>query len=175
MEWVHGPVDQAHGYQLTANRIVKWSRPLNWWRKGTLLLISTVHQRLDDGGRLQSGAAALGLHGGAMAERGGSLEWRLVCATTYSFRRFWAQIKAGVEGSSPRGILDNGGHQKMACGSKGSALGLSNDGREPQGAVSTGSSPNGCSTTSASSSGSHRGPKHRREAGLGSQFWPKSN
>jgi hypothetical protein len=111
-------------------------------------------------------AAVLGLHGGAMAERGGSSEWRLVCTMAYSFRRFWAQIKVGVEGSSPRGIPNNGGHRKMACGSKGSALALSNDGRELQGAVSAGSSPNGCSTASTSSSGSHHGPKHSREAAL---------
>jgi hypothetical protein len=84
----------------------------------------------------------------------------------FGFGQFWAQIKAGVEGSSPRGFLANGDHRKKACSGKDSALALDNGGRELQGAVSTGSSPNGCGTASASSSGSRRGPKHRREAAL---------
>jgi hypothetical protein len=33
-----------------------------------------------------------------MAERGGSLEWWLVCATAYGFEWFQAQINVGVEG-----------------------------------------------------------------------------
>jgi hypothetical protein len=49
-------------------------------------------------------AVAPGLHGGAMAERGGSPEWGLVCAMVYGFQRFQAQIKVEVEGSSPLGI-----------------------------------------------------------------------
>jgi hypothetical protein len=49
-------------------------------------------------------ATTLGLHGGAMTERGGSPEWALACATVYGFQRFRAQIKAEVEGFSPRGI-----------------------------------------------------------------------
>jgi hypothetical protein len=32
--------------------------------------------------------AALGLHGGAMAERDGSPEWGLASATVYGFQRF---------------------------------------------------------------------------------------
>jgi hypothetical protein len=101
-----------------------------------------------------------------MAEHGGSPEWGLACATAFDFGRFRAQIKTGVEGSSPRGFSANGGHWKMACGGKDSTLALSNGRRELQGAISTGSSPNGCDIASASSSGSHRGPKHRREAAL---------
>jgi hypothetical protein len=54
----------------------------------------------------------------------------------------------------------------MACGGKDLALALGNGGRELQGAISIGSSPNGSGTASASSSGSHRGPKHCREAAL---------
>jgi hypothetical protein len=100
----------------------------------------------------------LGLHSGALVERGGSPEWGLACATAYGFGRFRAQIKAGVEGSSPRGIPGNGGYQKMACGGKDSALALNNGRRELQWSVSTGSSPNVCSTASASSSGSRCGP-----------------
>jgi hypothetical protein len=83
--------------------------------------------------------------------------------------RLWAILssnQSGVEGSSPRGFSANGDHQKKACGGKDSALALGNGGWELQGAVSTSSSPNGCGTASASSSGSHRGPKHRREAAL---------
>jgi hypothetical protein len=132
-----------------------------------LLLISAVHLRLDSRGQLpQSGAAALGLHGGTMAERGGSLGWGLACTTAYDFGWFRAQIKAGVEGSSPRGTPGNGAHRKLASGGMDFALALGNGGRELQGAVSIGSSPNGCGTASASSSGSHRGPKHCREAAL---------
>jgi hypothetical protein len=101
-----------------------------------------------------------------MAECGGSPEQGLACATAFGFGQFRAQIKAGVEGSSPRGFPANGDHQKMACSSKDSALALGNGGRELQGAVSTGSSPNGCNTASASSSGSRHGPKHRREVAL---------
>jgi hypothetical protein len=110
--------------------------------------------------------AVLGLHDGAMVEHGGSPEWGLVCAMAYGFQQFRAQIKAGVEGSSPRGIPCNVGHWKVACGSEDSALALSIGGRELQGVVSTGSSPNGCGTASASSSGSHHGPKHCQEAAL---------
>jgi hypothetical protein len=54
----------------------------------------------------------------------------------------------------------------MACNEKDSAVALGNGGRELQGAVSTGSLPNGCGTALASSLGSRRGPKHRREAAL---------
>jgi hypothetical protein len=54
----------------------------------------------------------------------------------------------------------------MACDGKDSAVALGNSGRELQGAISTGSSPNGCGTASASSLGSHHGPKHRQEAVL---------
>jgi hypothetical protein len=93
-----------------------------------------------------------------MAERSGSLERGLTCATTFVFGRFRAQIKAGVKGTSPRGFPANGGHRKMACGGKDSALALSNGGRELQGVVSTGSSLNGCGTASASWSGSRHGP-----------------
>jgi hypothetical protein len=95
-----------------------------------------------------------------MAERSGSPEQGLACATAFGFGQFRAQIKAGVEGSSPRGFPANGGHRKMACGDKDPALALDNGGRELQGAVSTSSSPNGCGTASASSSGSRRCPKH---------------
>jgi hypothetical protein len=42
----------------------------------------------------------------------------LACATAFGFGRFRAQIKAGVEGSSPRGFSANDGHRKMACGGK---------------------------------------------------------
>jgi hypothetical protein len=105
-------------------------------------------------------------HGGTMAECGGSPERGLACATAFGFGQFRAQIKAGVEGSSPRGFSPNGDHRKKVCGSKDSALALGNGGRELQGVVSTGSSPNRCGTMSASSSGSHRGPKHRQEAAL---------
>jgi hypothetical protein len=101
-----------------------------------------------------------------MAECGGSPERGLACATAFGFGQFRAQIKAGVEGSSPRGFPANGDHRKKACGGKDLALALGNGGRELQGAVSTGSSPNGCDTVSASSSGSHRGPNHRREVAL---------
>jgi hypothetical protein len=153
-------VDQAHGYQLTVYRIVKWSWPLNrWWRaqifwkrKGTLLLISTVHQRLDSGGRRCWVSTAA--------------PWSSVVAHRSGFGRFRAQIKAGVEGSSPRGIPGNGSYQKMACSGKDSALALNNGRRELQWSVSTGSSPNVCSTASASSSGSRCGPKHRQDAAL---------
>jgi hypothetical protein len=51
------------------------------------------------------------LHGGAMVERGGSLEWGLACTMVYGFQRFRAQIKAEVKGFSPRGILDGGDHR----------------------------------------------------------------
>jgi hypothetical protein len=54
----------------------------------------------------------------------------------------------------------------VACDCKDSALVLGNGRRELQGLESTGSSPNGCGKASASSSGSHRGPKHRRVAAL---------
>jgi hypothetical protein len=54
----------------------------------------------------------------------------------------------------------------VACGGKDSTLALSNGGRDLQRPVSTRSSPNECGTASASSSGSHRGPKHHREAKL---------
>jgi hypothetical protein len=101
-----------------------------------------------------------------MAECGGSPEQGLACAMAFGFGQFRAQIKAGVEGFSPRGFPTNGDHRKKACGGKNSALALGNGGREIQGAVSTGSLPNGCDTASASSSGSRRGPKHRREAAL---------
>jgi hypothetical protein len=101
-----------------------------------------------------------------MAECGGSPERGLACATAFGFGQFPAQIKAGVEGSSPRGFPTNGDHRKKACSGKDSTLSLGNGGRELQGAISTGSSPNGCGTVSASSSGSRRGPKHRREATL---------
>jgi hypothetical protein len=101
-----------------------------------------------------------------MAECGGSPEWGLACATAFGFGQFRAQIKVGVEGSSPRGFLKNGDHRKKACGGKDSSLALGNGGRELQGAISTSSSPNGSGTMSASSSGSHRGPKHHREAAL---------
>jgi hypothetical protein len=96
-----------------------------------------------------------------MAERSGSPEQGLVCATAFGFGQFRAQIKAGVEGSSPRGFSANGGHRKMVCSDKDPALALDNGGRELQGAISTGSSPNRCGTASASSSGSRRCPKQR--------------
>jgi hypothetical protein len=54
----------------------------------------------------------------------------------------------------------------VACDCKDSALVLGNGRRELQGLESTGSSPNGCGKASASSSGSHCGPKHRRVAAL---------
>jgi hypothetical protein len=54
----------------------------------------------------------------------------------------------------------------VACDSKDSTLVLGNGGRELQGVESTGSSPNGCGIVLASSSGSHRGLKHRREVAL---------
>jgi hypothetical protein len=95
-----------------------------------------------------------------MAERRGSPEWGLACTMAISFGWFRAQIKAGVEESSPRGFSANYGQRKMACGGKESAHAFSNGGRELHGAVSTGSSPNRCGTASASSSGSLRGPKH---------------
>jgi hypothetical protein len=79
--------------------------------------------------------AALVFHGGAMAERGGPPEQGLACAMAFGFGQFRAQIKAGTEGSSPRGFPANGGHRKMACGGKDSTLPLSNGGREIQGAV----------------------------------------
>jgi hypothetical protein len=94
---------------------------------------------------------ALGLHADAMTEHGGSPDWGLACATAYSFRRFSAQIKVGVEGSSPRGIPGNGGHLMMACSRKDATLALANGGRELQGVVSTRSSPNRCGTASTSS------------------------
>jgi hypothetical protein len=97
---------------------------------------------------------------------GGSPERGLVCATAFSFGRFQAQIKAGVEGSSPRGFPANADHRKMVCGGKDLAPVLGNGGRELQVAVSTRSSPNGCGTMSESSLCSHRAPKHRREAAL---------
>jgi hypothetical protein len=53
---------------------------------------------------LPTEVAALGLHGGAMGERGGLPESGLACATVYSFQWFQAQMKAEVEGSLPRGI-----------------------------------------------------------------------
>jgi hypothetical protein len=74
-----------------------------------------------------------------MAECGGSPERGLACATAFGA---------------------NGDHRKKACSGKDSALVLSNGGRELQGAISTGFSPNGCGTASASSLGSRRGPKH---------------
>jgi hypothetical protein len=40
-------------------------------------------------------------HGGAMAECGGSPERGLACSMAFNFGQFRAQIKAGVEGSSP--------------------------------------------------------------------------
>jgi hypothetical protein len=52
----------------------------------------------------------------------------------------------------------------MACGGKDSALALGNEGRELQGGVSTGTSPNVCDIALASSSGSRCGTKHHREA-----------
>jgi hypothetical protein len=54
----------------------------------------------------------------------------------------------------------------VACDSKDSAPILSHGGRELQGVESTGPSPNGWGTASASSSGSHRGPKYCRVAAL---------
>jgi hypothetical protein len=118
---------------------------------------------LDGGGRLhQPGATELDLHGGAMAKRGGSLEWGLACAMVYGFQRFQTQIKAEVEGFSPRGIPGGDSHWKVVCNGKDSTLVLGNGGRELHGAESTGSSPNRCGTAS----GSQCGAKHRREVAL---------
>jgi hypothetical protein len=75
-------------------------------------------------------------------------------------------MKAEVEGFSPRGSLGSDDHRKVACDGNDSALVQDNGRRELRGAESTRSSPNGCGPASASSSGNHRGPKHRREAAL---------
>jgi hypothetical protein len=101
-----------------------------------------------------------------MAEHDGSPEWGLVCAMDCGFQGFRAQIKAEDEGFSPRGTPGGDDYRKVAHDGKASALVLSNGGKELQGMQSIGSSSNGCGSTSASSSGSHRGPKHRLVAAL---------
>jgi hypothetical protein len=69
-------------------------------------------------------------------------------------------------GISSGRVSASGGEWKTACNGNTSAPILDDDGRELQGAKQTGSSSNGCGTASASSSCSHRGPKHHRVAAL---------
>jgi hypothetical protein len=97
---------------------------------------------------------------------GGSSEWGVVCTMVYGFQQFWAQMKAEDAGFSPTGTPGGGDHRKVACDGKALALVLDNGGWELQGVESTGSSSNRCGIVSASSSGSHHGPKHRRVAAL---------
>jgi hypothetical protein len=81
-------------------------------------------------------------------------------ATEVSFQQgLFLRDRSGV-GISPGRVSTSGGEQKMACDDKTLALILDDDGRDLQGAESTGSSSNGCSMASASLLCSHHGPKH---------------
>jgi hypothetical protein len=74
--------------------------------------------------------------------------------------------QSGGQGVLTKGYSRRRRSPKLAHDGKASTLVLGNDRRELQGVESIGSSSNGCGITSASSSGSHHGPKHRRVVAL---------